>query len=589
MKKSWIKCPAFIIWLFTCLSVFSSEGFSRGKWNVLFIAIDDLKPVLNCYGASQIISPRMDEIAGKGVVFRNAYCQWPVCGATRASMLTGLTPDFSGIRNLTSQLREEVPDVMTLPQYFKENGYVTAAVGKVFDPRNVDAGHDTRSWTHTYTDPGSYTYPPEYGDFVKGQYRVTANTATERGPEGVDDDGYVDGQICLEALSKLDQFARSGENFFLAVGFKKPHIPFISPGKYWELYTREELSLAPFQKIAAGSPSYAYHTPEPIKYDDIPDEWTYSDPELGTNILHPDDQRKLLHGYYACVSYIDAQVGKLLDKLELTGLADSTIIILWGDHGYHLGDHNQWGKHTSFEQAVRAPLIIYSPGNRPSVFEAPVEFLDIYPTLCDLTGLKVSNVLQGESLAGVMNGTGKPSDVPAVSEYRSGGHAGYSFRTPRYRYTIWMDGSSTRPDQTGWSPDSIYEDELYDYQTDPLETVNLAGRNDYAAVRDSMITIASQWWGKMYGYALDPPKGNILHRIISNGDFFYPNPAGNYIWTGKDGIPGTFRIYSMNGALIMDHVHPGLPVDISCLPSDHYVVEWCSLRNIFRSLLVKIE
>lgn len=588
MKRAILKYTA----VFSLISLFLFSGSliasDPSKMNVLFIAIDDLKPVLNCYGESQILSPTIDKIAQQGVLFRRAYCQWPVCGATRASMLTGLTPDGNGVRNLSTQLRDVSPDVITMPQYFRENGYVTAAVGKVFDPRTIDDGHDIPSWTHPYNNPGNYTYPPEYGDFVKGQYRVTANTATERGPAGVGDDGYIDGQICIEALSKLDGFASTREPFFLAVGFKKPHIPFIAPEKYWDMYEREELSLSPFQSVAEGSPEYAYHTPEPMGYDDIPDIWTYSDIALGDSILHPGDQRKLLHGYYACVSYIDTQVDKLLNKLEEKGLADSTIIVIWGDHGYHLGDHNQWGKHTNFEQATRAPLIIYYPGNIPSVYEHPVEFLDIYPTLCELTNLKVSNVLQGKSLVDVMDGSGEARRVPAVSEYRSGGHSSYSFRTERYRFTLWMNKTSTRPDEVDWDPANIFQEELYDYMLDYHETENLAGRQEYAGIRDSLLNLAAEWWEEKYAYFLNPPNGIANQKEEFSEDIFYPNPASHMIWTYQTGRPQRVQIYSIDGKIVLDEKTFLSPLDISFLPEDTYIIRINDGINTSASKMIKM-
>ena len=219
-------------------------------------------------------------------------------------------------------MRTENPSVVTLPEYLKNKGFVTAAAGKIFDPRNVDEGHDRDSWTIPYNDPSTYEYPEEYGSFVKGTtYRVLSNTATEQGPSDVGDDGYVDGQIALDALDKLENFSSiTDQPFFLAVGFKKPHIPFVAPNEYWELYNRDEINLEPFQQIAQGSPEYAYHTPEPISYDDIPDIWSFDDVDKGSDILDLESQRKLIHGYYACVSYIDTQIGKLLDKLDQKGI-----------------------------------------------------------------------------------------------------------------------------------------------------------------------------------------------------------------------------------------------------------------------------
>jgi len=327
-------------------------------------------------------------------------------------------------------------------------------------------------------------------------YRVTSGTAVEIGPEGVDDDGYTDGQICLDGLAKLDEFALSPEeNFFLAVGFKKPHIPFIAPKKYWDLYNRDSIQLEPFQRKALNSPDLAYfHNPEPTGKTDMPDSFTYDDEQLGEDILDPDNQRKLIHGYYACVSYIDAQIGKLLDKLEETGFDDNTIILLFGDHGYHLGDHNQWGKHTLFETALRAPLIISSPSGNTGKYNLPVSFLDAYPTLCELAGLEVPmESIQGRSLASLLKGSDLEEDF-VVSQYRSQGHAGYSIRSNQYRLTYWMNGRDDRPSEIEWNEGIVFESELYDYLLDPLETENYAGTMEYASVESDLKSKLINWW-----------------------------------------------------------------------------------------------
>ncbi|TAJ14536.1 T9SS C-terminal target domain-containing protein [Marinilabiliaceae bacterium JC017] len=489
------------------------------QYNVLFIAVDDLKPVLNCYGESQIVSPSIDRLADQGMVFTKAYCQWSVCGPSRASVMTGQTPDGTGIRNLKSLLRVENPQLVTLPEYFKNNGYVTAACGKVFDPRNVDEGHDSHSWAIPYTDPGDYDFPAEYGDFVKGNtYRVSPNAATECGPVGVDDDGYLDGQICQDALGKLEALAGRGDQpFFLAVGFKKPHIPFVAPEKYWDLYDRNSIELAAYQKMAVGSPEYAYHTPEPMGYTDIPDPWTYDDVEKGDDILSPDDQRRLIHGYYACVSYIDAQIGKLLDKLEEKGMTGNTVVMLYGDHGYHLGDHNQWGKHTNFENALRAPLIISAPGGVTGKNSTPVEFTDIYPTMCELAGLNVPySTLQGASLAPLLRGEEMTGKTCAVSEYRAGGGSGYSFRTARYRLSLWFKSSKDRPDVIDWDESRIKDMELYDYENDPFETTNLAYLPQYVQVVTDLKTMAAGWWGKQYQFFANPAQQELALPFIEH-------------------------------------------------------------------------
>ncbi len=482
----------------TSLLIFvtSTLLFAQQK-NILFIAIDDLKPQLNCWGDSNIKSPNIDRLAGRGTVFTNAYCAWSVCGPSRASMLSGLSPDGTGIKNLTTQLRDVRPDAITLPQFFKNRGYETVGIGKVYDFRNVDDGHDAVSWTRPYIPTTKYTYPEEYGPFVKGQNRVEANTVTEEGPEGVDFDGYLDGQSCLLALDYIDEFAQNPDKpFFLAVGFKKPHIPFIAPKKYWDLYDRDEISLAPFQDVVKGAPSYIYYKPEPNpdKYVDIPSDWDYEDV---TDKMDTATQKRIIHAYYACTSYIDDLVGMLLDKLEEKGLAKNTIIVLWGDHGYHLGDHNQWGKHTNFENGTHLPLIIAIPNGKNGVCYRPVDSYDIYPTLIDLAGYDVPEYLEGDLLSPVVKG-GKLIKSCAVSQFRAGGHMGYSFRTERYRFTAWMDKTSYIPTEIDWDESKIEDMELYDYIADPLEKVNLVKDTAYRKVKDSLLAIAGSWWKEQH-------------------------------------------------------------------------------------------
>lgn len=489
MKKS-----AIFLALMSLGLLFASFAAKAQKKNVLFIIVDDLNTELGCYGHQQIISPHIDKLAKEGVLFGAAYCQWPVCGPSRASFLTGQTPDGTGIRNLKSHLREVNPHITTLPQYFKQQGYVTAAVGKVFDHRNVDEGNDSVSWSYPYKRWNTYVYPERYGKLYRGQWRIKARTATERGPKGVGDDGYLDGQFCNEALSLIDKMSTSGKPFFLAVGFKKPHIPFIAPGKYWDMYDEDSLRLSPFQNKAKGAPAYAYFSPEPKHFVDIPKVWTYNDPRLGDSLLPPQYQRRLLHGYYACISYVDAQVGKLLNKLKEKGLDKNTVIVLLGDNGYHLGDHNQWGKHTVFEWSARDPLMIYARGYSSGKYDGPVDFTDLFPTLCDLTGLPVPSYVQGKSLARVLEGSPNPVHAVAVTEYRAKGHSTYSFRNDRYRYTLRFSKASVRPDLQGWNPSEIVFEELYDYLSDPLETKDLAKDPDYRKVRDHMLKEVGNWW-----------------------------------------------------------------------------------------------
>jgi len=424
--------------------------------NVLFIAVDDLKPMLGCYGNDQIKSPNIDELAARGTMFTNAHCQQAVCGPSRASLLTGLRPDTTKVWDLKTLIRKNLPDVVTLPQYFKQNGYESIGIGKIFDPRSVDGRRkmDEVSWSKPYLH-AEYAADATFGylnpDWVKHIKQKQAEVRA-KGHKGYDkilkligkkptdmadvpDEAYQDGAMALMAVDQIKQLSKQDKPFFLAVGFKKPHLPFNAPKKYWDLYDRDSLDLAEFQQMPDGAPGYAFQ-----------DSWelrSYMVPKKGR--LPDDQQRELIHGYYACVSYIDAQVGKLIDALQEAGVADNTVIVLWGDHGWHLGDHGMWCKHTNYEQATRAPLIFYSPriGKAGNQTKSIVEFVDIYPTLCELAGLPVPKGLQGVSLTPVMEDANVAVKPVAVSQYprkyEHGYVMGYTLRDRRYRYIEWRD------------------------------------------------------------------------------------------------------------------------------------------------------
>ncbi len=584
MKNRLKKILALLLFLLIILPVINVNA-QDNQPNILFIFVDDLNTELNCYGNKTVQSPNIDKLAESGTIFTRAYCQWSVCGPSRASILSGQMPSQTGIRNLTTLIRDVNPNIVTLPQYFKNRGYTTAAIGKVFDPRSVDSGHDTKSWSIPYSI--KYKYPSEYGSFVKGQYRVTYNTATEMGPEGVGDDGYIDGQICLDALTKMENFAGNSEKpFFLAVGFKKPHVPFISPRKYWELYNRDSLKLEPFQKPAANSPDFVYFKPEPAQYDDIPELWTYDDVELGDDILEPETQRKLIHGYYACISYVDAQVGKLLAKLEELNLRENTIVILLGDHGYHLGDHNQWGKHTQFENAVNAPLIIHSPGFGSRRCTTPVDFIDIYPTLTQLVFDDQPDHLTGKNLTPLLKGD--PTEFqPAVSEYRAGGHASYSFRNERYRMTLWFKTSNIRVDKVSWNTQTVFAGELYDYQTDSQETENLYNLPSSKQIVDELLKDAESWWTYQYNKIHSISTGAVIRKKESVP---FQNPVTDYLK-----IPGHLgevglRIYDLRGNLVLQKQNQSNSVYVGNLKTGQYLVllEWEKMDEVFDFKMVKI-
>lgn len=584
MKNRFNKISLLLLLLLIILpgKILKAEG---NQPNILFIFIDDLNTDLNCYGKKTVHSPNIDKLADEGTIFTKAYCQWAVCGPSRASILSGQMPSQTGIRNLTTQLRDANPNIVTLPQYFKNRGYTTAAVGKVFDPRNVDDGHDTKSWSVPYNK--KYNYPAEYGPFIKGQYRVTYNTATEMGPEGVGDDGYIDGQLCLDALSKMENFANNPDKpFFLAVGFKKPHIPFISPKKYWDLYNRDSLTLAPFQQMAAGSPDFVYFKPEPAQYDDIPEIWTYDDVDFGIGILEPLAQKKLIHGYYACISYVDAQVGKLMDKLDELNLRENTIVVLLGDHGYHLGDHNQWGKHTQFENATHAPLIIHNPNSSGSKCNLPVDFLDIYPTLTSLAFNEQPEYLTGKNLTPLLE-EANTELLPAVTEYRAGGHASYTFRNERYRLTLWLKTSNTRIDIVPWSANLIFEGELYDYQTDSLETQNLYNLPGSKEVIDELLQDSKSWWNYQYNKIQGISTGAAIQK---NEVLPFQNPVTDFLSIPSHYGKIDLRIYDLRGNLVLQKQNQMNNIYVGNLKTGQYLVllEWEESDEVLNFKMVKI-
>jgi iduronate 2-sulfatase len=504
----------------TSLSVF---GQAQEKKNVLFIAIDDLKPVLACYGAEQIQTPNIDRLAKQGVVFTNNHCQQAVCAPSRASLLTGVRPDSTKVWDLKTLIRDKNPDILTLPQHFKNQGYITTGVGKIYDRRSVDTNHDGISWSEEFAFKGDEEFMNQkLGEPVLGHYQSTETKALvekytkeaqqknkkkgavnkyvmkhiKPATEGADvpDNAYGDGVLALSAINRLERFSKQNQAFFLAVGFKKPHLPFVAPKKYWDLYDRDKLPLAPYQKFSENGPKLAYHKSGEIQsYTDIPKLESYSD--IGPDLLPEAKQRELIHAYYACVSYMDAQVGKVLNALDSLGLRENTVIVLWGDHGWHLGDHGLWCKHTNFEQATRSPLIFSAPKAKKGIcIDAPTEFVDIFPSLCELSGIETPENLAGTSLVPILTGKKKSVKEYAVSQFRRGKAMGYAFRTERYRYVVWIGDNfrTTKP----YRKDLVVAEELYDYKVDGLETRNVLGDKSYEKVREQMQAYSLEFFKK---------------------------------------------------------------------------------------------
>jgi len=452
--------------------------------NVLFIVVDDLRPEIGCYGNRVVKTPHMDRLAARGMVFKRAYCQQAICCPSRTSLLTGLRPDTTRIYDMVTHFRLHCPNIVTLPQYFKEHGYHTQSLGKVFH-LGLD---DPQSWSvpswfpegPVYGKPENQALVKNVAEQLRSEGKLSHKEATKRdtktgtvlklgdkgnkralGPAWEDPDvpDHVlhDGMLADEAIKVLGKV--KDNPFFLAIGFYKPHLPFVAPKKYFDMYRPQELRLAANPYPPKDVPKIALTSSAELRtYSDIPKLEAVSDEKA----------HELIHAYYAAVSYVDTQIGRVLADLDRLGLRERTMIVLWGDHGWHLGEHSLWGKQTDFEVATRAPLIISVPGQKSAgaTTEALSEFVDVYPTLVELCGLPMPEGLEGTSLVPVINDPDKPWKKAVFSQYPRGGNImGYSMRTDCYRYTEWA--------KVGEPPVGI---ELYDHRQDPDENVNLAGR-----------------------------------------------------------------------------------------------------------------
>lgn len=473
---------------------------AEARPNILFIAVDDLKPMLGCYGDTLVKTPNIDRLASMGTVFLNAHCQQALCGPSRNSLLTGLRPDTTRVWDLETRIRDIVPDVVTLPQYFKQNGYTTVGVGKIYDSRCVENNDDPASWSCPYIYP--LRNPNEELGCVNSRFVAKVRALRAKGintdnelrkalggqppieiDQDVPDNAYEDGRTAEIGMALLTELTAKEVPFFAAIGFLKPHLPFVAPKKYADLYSRSQFHVAQLREKPIGAPEFAWQPGWELR------QGIYSDvPLLKEGGPIPDAmQISLIHGYHACVSYTDAQIGKLLDALEKSGEANNTIVILWGDHGWHLGDHGLWCKHTNYEQATRSPLII-ADLRRPQAQKnsSPVEFVDVYPTLCEMAGLPVPEDLEGTSLVPILENPAASVSEIAISQFPRGVKIGnkwkpvmgYSFRDTRYRYTEWIQ----KDYRAGETEGEVIARELYDYQTDPLETRNRIDDPAYAEV-----------------------------------------------------------------------------------------------------------
>ena len=446
-------------------------------FNVLFIAIDDLRPELGCYGVSEVYSPNIDRLASEGALFTRAYCQMSWCSPSRTSLMTGLYPHHTGVLDLQKHFRTTIPEIKTLPQHFKENGYTALSFGKVY--HNSEQLQDSLSWS-------APAWLPDHPNPIQA-YALEANnelaqsnpyhkaSATENAP--VADKAYPDGQTTQMAVEAMQGLAQSEEPFFLAVGYYKPHLPFTAPSQYWDHYKYTNVPLTTTDSLPQGAPPYIFRSwSEPGSYLDISEDEPYSD-SLSTHL-------KL--GYYACISFIDAQVGQLLDQLETLGIRDNTIVVLWGDHGFKLGEYGRWSKHSTVEVDTRVPLVISAPGvsNSGIKINEIVELVDLYPTLSELAGLPLPRqAMDGKSFTNLLASTGPVEKDHAYSTIVHDGFQAHSLRTHRFRFTAWY------PEE---QPGQIASLELYDHEKDPYETVNLATDDNYKSIVDRLTGLLSQ-------------------------------------------------------------------------------------------------
>ena len=432
---------------------------SSRRLNVLFIAADDLNSDLGCYGHPVVKSPNIDRLAAHGVRFDRAYCQFPLCSPSRSSLMTGRRPDRTRVYDLRTHFRESLPDVVTLPQLFQRNGYFAARVGKIYHYGNPgDIG------TNGLDDEPSWNLRINPRGVDKDEEKVLTNHTPARGlgsslslyASPAPDEDHTDGRVAAETIRLLEQ--NKDKPFFIAAGFYRPHCPYIAPKKYFDLY--------PVEKIAA--PDFSEREQARL----LPASLFTAQPHFGVGVQA---QREAIQAYYASISFLDANVGRLLDALDRLGLAGNTMVVFWSDHGYLLGQHGQWMKMTLFDGSARNPLLIAGPGvtAKGKACGRTVELLDLYPTLADLCGLSsVPGNLDGRSLRPLLTNPRAKWDKPAITQLRRGSaeppYMGYSVRNERYRYTEWDEGRKGA--------------ELYDYERDPKESQNLASDSKYASV-----------------------------------------------------------------------------------------------------------
>jgi len=447
-------------------------GASGGEQkNILFIAIDDLRPELAVYGKTYMQTPAIDQLASGGVTFANAYSNVPVCGASRASLMTGLRPTSTRFVDVGAKVEKDAPGIPTLPAYFKAAGYTTISLGKVLHGRKDALSSWSEEPWHPQDDvkrgvdsPRSYMLPGNIALDIA--YKAGDKSSQPPAYEAADvsDDAYFDGKTARRAIDSLQVLQKEGKPFFLAVGFAKPHLPFNAPRKYWDMYPEKSISLADNPLFPETAPEEARHSWGELRhYAEIPDK---KDPVADEVAL------KLIRGYYAATSYADAQVGRVLAELDRLGLADNTIVVLWGDHGWSLGEHGLWAKHSTFNVANQIPIIVRAPGmEQGKVAQGLVESVDIYPSIVELAGMSLPAHLQGDSFKPMLENPDIAVKDAVFPRWKNGD----SIVTDRYYYTEWRNKQGM-----------VIARMLYDHQNDPQENNNVAEQAEYAIIKSEL-------------------------------------------------------------------------------------------------------
>jgi iduronate 2-sulfatase len=503
--------------------------------NVLLIVADDLRCDLAAYGHAEAITPNLDRLAARSRVFTRAYCQQAVCNPSRVSMMTGLRPDHARVTDLRTHFRETIPDVTTLSQHFKNHGYQAVGIGKIYHNYHQSIQGDPASW--------SLPQRFHWGNHRMDQAQIPGSPPLpfDRLPAtqelAVPDDAYIDGRIANATVESMKTL--KNKPFFLAAGFWKPHLPYNAPKKYWDLYDRKKLTPPDHAGRPQGAPALAIHnSPEPRGYHGIP----------SAGEINRETVMQLRHGYLAAISYLDANIGRILDGLEQHGLADKTIIVFWSDNGFHLGENEMLGKLTNFERDTRVPLMISVPKlKQVGKSESIVEILDIYPTLTELCELPPpAHVLDGTSLAPVLENPSTPVKQVAISQHPNSlthpTHMGYSVRDPQFRYTEWRSLTDGK----------VAARELYHYDNRLIETRNLATDAD----RTAQISTLAAKLPPARKISIPRPPGTVIHHSPAASGRYIGSPSicilpdGSYLAShdlfgpkSKEYIRATGRLY----------------------------------------------